>query len=257
MTCWIKLLSSLFSVFGVIILIACNSSEQNFEHTEKHGQELLEAQLIEPPNCPVIIAAYVSKNKLNNDQVGLSFQIEENPNFDSVSGDACEGNIKNLWPDLKRHSKLIEEHSQNLRHIYGFLGRNLDYFPITKADVKRYVDEAATAARLKEKLNSYDRNSLEGGLKIAGDSRTFLYQTLQSYLDQEHKPIIENILVKTKTKMGRFQGEKLQFCYKSFNRCEYLVTRTKTSQNEEFDFEFFGVAFDWWGFERNNQENME
>jgi len=79
-------------------------------------------------------------------------------------------------------------------------------------------------------------------------------KALQEYLDQEHKPIIEAYLNEHGLKMGRYSGEKLQFCYKSFNRCsKYNEFNQSANLNDELDFEFFGAWSGGWKFEHDKQ----
>ena len=256
MTCWIRYLGILICCVGAIVLAACQNNEPSFQAPKTTTTQPVETSLPEPLNCPIIIEAYESKNKRDGDKVWLSFQLKENSKFNSALGDACEGDMKNLWQDLKRFDHQIEKYRHNMQYIHGLFGYNLNYFPVTKAEIKSYFDEAADTVHLKEKLNKHDRSTLEGGMKIQRASRDFFMKTLQAYLDQEHKPIVEKTLINHDVTMSDFMAEKLKFCYKSFNRCEYIATDT-TKVDDEIDFEFIGVWLGWWTFEQDKQDKQE
>ena len=256
MTCWIKHLGIFIYITWIVTLSACQNNEPSLEALETPAGQPLETSLPETLNCPIIIEPYESKNKRDGDKVWLSFQLKENSKYDSTLGDACEGDMKNLWQDLKRFEHQIEKRRPNIKYIHGLLGYNLDYFPVTKTEIKSYFDKAADTVGLKEKLNKHDRSTLEGGMEIQRASRDFFMKTLQAYIDQEHKQIVEKTLINQDIKMSNFMAEKLRFCYKSFNRCEYIGADT-TKTDDEIDFEFIGVGFGWWAFERDKEDKSE
>lgn len=254
MICWVKHFGTLIYVAGAMGITACQDNGPSIEASDTSTKQSTEIPLAEPINCRAILEAKTFESKRHGDQLRLMFFIQRNTNFNEALGDACEGDMKNLWQDFKRFSPLIEEHAQNLSHISGPLGYNLDYFPVTRAEIKRYVDEAATETLLAEKLALYDRSTLEGGMEIQRASRKFLMKTLQTYLEQAHKPIIESALTNN-ISLDEYGGEKLQYCNNSFNRCEYLPPN-KTIKNQ-FNFEFIGVGIDGWTFKQDTDNKSE
>jgi len=252
MTCWIKYLSILTLGFSIIGISACQNNQRTKEVINDTPLEVNKESLAEPLNCPAIFETATHANRSKPDQIWLSFQIKQNANYKEELGDACKGDMKILWQDIKRFEPLIEEHSPHIRYISGLLGNNLKYFPVTEKQIKYFIDNEAIQKSLSSKLKLHDRSTLEGGLKIQEASRSFLTQALQDYLNQEHKPILESYLKDYNLKIGPFLGEKYQFCYKSYNRCEYLVEDSPPEYNN-LDFEFIGVALGWWEFENINQ----
>ena len=255
MICWIRHFRFYFLIVSLACLIACHDTNKINEAPKTEPFETPDKLVSKPLNCPAILTAHRYK-KWKTGQVWLRFQIEQNKNYEPNLGDACHGDMKNLWQDIKYFEELIEEYNPKLSHISRLFGQNLDYFPATKEQVKHFVDKKAADVSLTSQLKSHDRSTQEGGMEIQRASRRFLMQTLQEYFNQEHKPIIDTYLNEHSLKMGHYSGEKLQFCYKSFNRCEYLFTKP-ISQNENLDFEFIGMGFDWWQFEHDKPEKTD
>ena len=254
MICWIRHLRTIGLLLCSYGLYACYGNESSLENTKTSTPKTVNNPVLQPLNCPAILTTR-TYNKWKTDQVWLSFIIEQNKNYKPNLGDACNGDMKNLWQDLKRFNPLIEKHDPKISHISGLFGQNLNHFPATKEQVKHFVDKKAADVSLTSHLKSHDRSTLEGGLKIQRASRQFLMKTLQEYLDQEHKTIIEAYLNKHSLKMGHHSTEKLQFCYKNFNRCsKYIKFNQSVDLNNEFDFEFFGAWGDWWNFEHDKQK---
>ena len=253
MICWIRH----FRVYFLIVALGCLNACDDISHVDKGPKTIplpTSDELVSKPlNCPAILTARTYK-KWKTDQVWLRFQIEHNKNYEPNLGDACRGDIKNLWRDLNRFDPIIEEYTPKLAHISGMFEPNLNRFPVTTKKLKNFVNNRATEISFTESLKTYNRSTLEGGLEIQRASRQFLMKALQEYLDQEHKPIIEAYLNEHGLKMGRYSGEKLQFCYKSFNRCsKYVEFNQSANLNDELDFEFFGAWSGGWKFEHDKQ----
>lgn len=252
MICWIRPLRTFFALLCFVCFNACHS---DVKESTPNTPKTIDNHSTKPLNCPVTLSANTHK-KWQSDQAWLSFIIIENDSFDVSLGDDCDGDMKNLWQDIKRFEKLIEKHNPKLSQISGLFGQNLFHFPATKEQIKRFVDKKAANVSLTFKLKSYDRSTPAGGMEIQHASRQFLMQTLQEYINQEHKPIIDTYLNEHGLKMGGYSGEKLQYCYKSFNRCEYLFTEP-IAQDKNIDFEFIGSGFDGWEFDHDKQENTD
>ena len=165
--------------------------------------------------------------------------------------------MKNLWQDMKRFESKIEKHYPNIDHITGLFTYNSDYFPTTKEQIKRFIADKADEVTLKAKLSLHDRSTLNGALEIKRLSTEFIIESVQEYLDQEHKPMIENTLAEKNIKMGSYSAEKLGYCYRFLRRCGDLPINKNTTENDEPDFMFIGVTFDWWKFEHGNHEKTD
>lgn len=249
-----------FGITTVLIgLISCgNNAEMNeFIPEDEVKAEGLHSNIIKdvssdlaPLNCPVIfkIDEINQKNK-----VTLRIAIRKNKDFNPKLNDECEGDLKNLWKDLKRIKFQLDGADVDVFYISNILNHSLDYFPFTKNEIKVFINNQASQSNLKNKLSKYNPKELNSSLNIQRDIRLFMPQAIQSYLDEHHKIILEEVLENHVFNGQNYSAGKYQYCYDSFNRCEYLGNLENYDKDPSLDFEFFGVGADWWGFmPRNN-----
>lgn len=239
------------------ILTACtpsNSSaplpdtESTFE-TSTPGTSLLN-----PPNCPFMIEArsfkYETKRaereKLSLDPY-LSFELVYNPNFKPDERDDCAGDLKNLWPDLLRFETEIAAHWPNIREIDG-LGQGLKFSPETFNETKRFIDQAATAANVREQVDAIDRSTLEGGLSVNKILIGLVRDSERRYWMEEQGAIIEAVLSKYSVKVTSYAAEKTSYCYHPYSICRsYYVPDAQTAK-DQYELEYLGSPLGWLGF---------
>ena len=159
--------SYVFSVsmlsLGVLLLSGCGKTEQASESTSdlriSEVVESVDAPIVSTPksetsrpplNCPVMITALSIPPDRYNPR-NLIFILKENLDFDPEQEDACQGDIKNLWPDMLRFNTEIEAHLPNIKHIGG-ITQSLPNFPVTEAGLKTHIDEAAKTENLSDRL---------------------------------------------------------------------------------------------------------
>jgi len=201
-----------------------------------------------PFNCPMMLVAHSNFSARENLRY-LSFSLQENPNFDSATRDACEGDIKNLWPDLIRFDAQIEAHMPN---IYGIqdVDRSLKYFQKTEREFKRFIDDAANDAGLHETLDALDRSTLEGGMEIDQTILRLIRKNEQVYFAREHTPIIESTLSKHGLKMRPYETEKMGYCYYPYNICRAPNYDEPKAGQTDYKLERLSPGFSWYQFEK-------
>ncbi len=240
----------------VLALAGCNNAPlpDVENHTRKHVPET-EAQMtpdieaLPPPlNCPIMLAASSGISR-HNGKHQLNFFLVENSSFQSELGDVCEGDLKKLWPDLKRFDGVLKTHSQSAQHIVG-ISNNLRFFPETERALKVFIDQAATEVFLHDKLDKIDRSTLEGGMKVDHEILGLMRVKEWDYFKLEHAPVIEAVLSKYDLKMGRYGTEKLTYCYRPYDICRGYVPYRH--EKNEFKLERVGAPFDWYSFQQPN-----
>lgn len=203
-----------------------------------------------PLNCPIMLVAHSNFSARENLRY-LSFSLQENPNFDFAAVDVCEGDIKNLWPDLLRFDAQIEAHVPNIYGIHD-VDRSLKYFPNTEREFKRFIDDAASDAGLHEALDVMDRASLEGGMDIDHTILRLIRKNEQVYFAREHTPIIEATLSKYDLKMKPYETEKMGYCYHPYDMCRAPNNDEPKAGQADYKLERLSPGFSWYQFERPN-----
>lgn len=178
----------------------------------------------------------------------LTFSFQENPEFDPLGEDDCEGDLKNLWPDLTRFDAEIEAYMPNIRGISG-TERVLKNFPQTERALKLFIDDAATDAKLHDTIGALDRTTLEGGMQINRTILTLITENQKAYFAQEHTPIIESVLSKYDLKMRPYATEKLKYCYHPRKKCRGPGYSRNALKNAELKLERLGAGISWYQFE--------
>lgn len=238
---------------GVAIsLTACNPSNSrapmpntaSISETSKP-----EVHFLNPLNCPIMIEARSFKYeavRAERENLSLnpylSFWLVRNPNFKRDEGDACEGDLKNLWPDLLRFETEIVAHWPNIRGMNG-LGYGLKFFPETFNETKRFIDQAATVANVREQVDSIDRSTLEGGLSVNNILIRLVRDNERRYWMEEQGAIIEDVLSGYSLKVATYGAEKTSYCYHPYSICRsYYRPDTETSR-DQYDLEYLGSPF--------------
>jgi len=171
-----------------------------------------------PPNCPVILATQHVPVGRWRENPSLNIWLTPNGNYDSILGDACKGDLKNLWPDLLRFENEIESYKPYINGING-IATLIEAFPQTINDVKDHVNSFATEYGLNEKMDQIDRSTAHGKNSVKRELRGFLNKSVSDYWLNEHGPIIENLLSEHDVKLRHYSHEKSKFCYDRFEYC--------------------------------------
>ena len=201
----------------------------------------------DPLNCPVMLVAH-SNFRTRDSKQYLSFTIQENPDYDLQSGDACQGDIKNLWSDLNRFDAQIEAQMLNINGIHD-VDRALKYFPVTERAFKLFIDDAAHEAELHDRLEAIDRSTLEGGMEVDHTIIWFIIKNEQDYFAREHTPIIEATLSKYSLKMRPYETEKMGYCYYPYDICRAPNYDEPKAGQTDFKLERLSPGFSWYQFE--------
>ena len=229
-------------------LTACNFSSDAERATESEIKASTEAAKIEvfeassletetaetdlPLNCPVMLSAHHVEVGRFIKHPSLRFHIIKNKDYDSSLGDACEGDIKNLWPDLLRFEREIEAYAPYIRNIGG-ISLNIEHFPQTMKAVKDHVNNSAVKYKLDEELDQFDRSTALGKNQAEGKILLFLRDSVDIYWINEHGPIIEGLLSEYGLKLSSFSQEKPKLCYDRYKLC--ICYEWKVS-DASFDF---------------------
>ena len=203
-----------------------------------------------PLNCPVMIAAH-SNFRMRETKQYLSFSLQANPDFNPQTQDVCQGDIKNLWPDLKRFGAQIEAHMPYIDGIQG-VDRALKSFPTTEHALKIFIDDAANDAGLHDTLDVFDRSTLEGGMKVDHTIIRFILKNQEAYFAREHTPIIDSVLSNYDLKMQPYQTEKLGYCYHPYEICRSYNHDAKKAEDTHLKLERLTSGFSWYQFEPPN-----
>ncbi|WP_189586950.1 hypothetical protein [Litorimonas cladophorae] len=197
----------------------------------------------EPLNCPQMLSAQSFHDRWRERQV-LRFWIGENTGFDPNKEDVCEGDLKNIWSDLGRFNDAIETH---MPHIKG-VSYSLRDFPETDRALRIFIDEAATASSLHQKLDVMDRSTLEGGMNIDHTILRFIFEQQEAYFEQEHMPIIRAAMPGYDLGLKYYDAEKLGYCYHPYEICRgYFGPNFKRTESA-FKLERLGAPLDSIGF---------
>ena len=170
-----------------------------------------------PMNCPMMIVA-MSTVSDKDGETHLRLGLKDNPDFDLNQKNACEGDIKNLWPDLGRFEDEIESHLPNVR---GWFNAHIimDNFPKTQQELKSFIDDASKVQGLPNKLEVIDRSTLEGGLEYNGKILDLIIQQDRLYWQAVHSPVVNAELSKISKVKFSSGAEKHAFCYHPHHTC--------------------------------------
>lgn len=183
----------------------------------------------------------------------LTLHLFKNPDYDESLGDACKGDLKNLWPDLRRFETELQTDAPHIYKIW-LIGRNIKYFPITAAEAKNHVNASATEYGLDNKLDQFDRSTELGRNKVKSELFKFLSRSQNNYWLNEHGPIIEGLLSDYNLKLEGYYQEKPKFCYDLYElcycwgfelhdgskqTCEDAPSKNRKDLKTPFDFEYF------------------
>ncbi len=209
-----------------------------------------------PLNCPIMIAAYShSYDKASADILNLSyepylsFKFQENPNFNAKKGDECNGDLKNLWPDLTRFDDEIETFMPNIKG--GFNSEIiLHNFPKTEHQLKNFIDQASKRQGLPQILDNIDRSTLEGGLDYNRKILNLIREQEKNYWQTVQTPVLSAILSKYGKIQFRPSSEKHAYCYHPHDLCRgYLRVRgtverpeSQIGNDSEYDLEYLWAA---------------
>jgi hypothetical protein len=193
----------------------------------------------DPLNCPQMLLAQSFHDRWRETQV-LRFWIGGNPAFDPNKEDACEGDLKNIWSDLGRFNDAIETHMPHIRGV----SYSLRDFPETDRALRIFIDEAATAASLHEKLDAMDRSTLEGGMDIDHTILRHIFEQQEAYFKQEHMPIIRAAMSQPDLVFEYYDSEKLSYCYHPYKICRGLDYNFYKSDDSTFQLERLGAPRD-------------
>ena len=258
-----------FACFSAILL-GCSEPQAEFPLAERELQSVdsqspdvelksLSKKALRPPmNCPIVITA-VSDFSEQRGRPYLHLSLDKNANFDNQKIDSCNGDIKNLWPDLSRFEAEIESHAP---YVEGWFNTSviMRHFPKTERELKRFIDDASKAKSLPEKLNNIDRSNLEGGLAYHNQIRSLIRQHELVYWDRFHAPILRAKLSKFGRSRFHVGNEKLAYCYHPHTYCRgygrldgknLVAPQSYIGVESEFDLEYLWSAIGSYGFEMN------
>lgn len=201
-----------------------------------------------PLNCPIMVsgkeityeADRIKSKTLSPDPYWFIF-LAENPNFDPELGDACQGDMKKIWPDLLRFEMEISEYWPNVRGVGGIH----KYFPATLDETKQYIDQAAKVEKINEQIGSIDRSTLEGGLAVHSILIKFVREKERNYWIEEQGTIIESILSDYKVKVITYEAEKTSYCYHPYSICRSYYSPDIETSKDDYILEYLGSPFKW------------
>ena len=217
-----------------------------------------------PLNCPAMITAKSDYSK-RDDQKYLFFSISHNPDFDIDLGDACRGDVKNLWHDFLRFEAEIESHLPNVK---GWFNATIIFknFPKTESELKHFIDQASKNQGLPHQLDNIDRSTLEGGLEYQNKILGLIIEQERIYWQAVHTPVMDTTLSKYGTVHLKVGSEKHAYCYHPHETCRgyYRYDDRKEERPEshigvksEFDLEYLWAGIGSYGFDLIEFKNSE
>jgi len=244
-----RIFRGLVALFGLVVLGCAPAKDKPPKGIEPSSDSLdTAANQTQIRNCPVMLTPMVSLPRDNDARSWLSFSLKGNPDFNPDKDDACKGDMKNLWADLRQFERELETHAPFVRSI-AHIASYVNHFPVTETELKDQINQAAIDEELHEALLKHDRTTLEGGIRIQNEIARFVRQSAENYWMTEHAPIIETILSDHRLKLANFSMEKISYCYPRFDRCGYVRPGQETPPNPAYEFEYRG-AFGGFGFQR-------
>jgi len=173
-----------------------------------------------------------------------SFTVSENPDYDPALGDACKGNLANLWQDLEQYDAM------GIRaNGFTMLTRKLDLFPETQRELVLFIDDVAKTNRGKINPQQYNRKVLADVLNLRREYLNLIRNETPKYFSNVHAPIINGYLAKHNLKLREYlTGEKLSFCYVPWDNCVTYFPPNKnltTSLGRDLDVLYI-ASWDWW-----------
>lgn len=201
-----------------------------------------------PLNCPVMVSGkeitygpnQIKSKNLSPDPYWFIY-LDENPSFDPQLGNACQGDMKKIWPDLLRFEIEISKYWPNVRGVGGMH----KYFPATLKEAKQYIDEAAKVEKISEQIDSIDRSTLEGGLAAHNILLKFVREKERDYWVEEQGAIIENLLSDYKVKVITYEAEKTSYCYHPYSICRGYYSSDVETSKDDYILEYLGSPFKW------------
>lgn len=179
-------------------------------------------------NCRAMLTLH--EPELRSGEYIIWVYIKENPDFNATLGDACEGDLRNLWPDLKRYdAELKTEKPYKLR--FHNVAVNLDLFPKTHLEIAEYIDDAAKQNADWIRPKSYNRAKLEDALALRKIYLNLIRTETHNYFATQHAPILNDILAEYHLGMGQYNaGEKFGFCNVPLNNCNHFLLTDKDKE---------------------------
>ncbi len=193
----------------------------------------------DPLNCPQVLTAQSFHDRWRETQV-LRFWVGDNPAFDQSEEDACKGDLKKIWSDLGRFQDAVQAHMPQIRSV----SYSLRDFPETDRALRVFIDEAATASSLREKLDAMDRSTLEGGMNVDHTILRFIFEQQEAYFKKEHMPIIRAAMSQPDLVFEYYDSEKLSYCYHPYKICRGLDYKFYKSDDSTFQLERLGAPRD-------------
>jgi len=256
------------SAFCACLLAGCSAPDARVSEPV-NVEAVAETQTVQntavkaPLNCPVMITVKSDYSK-RDDREYLFFSISYNPDYDIDLGDACRGDVKNLWPDMLRFEAEIESHLPNVKGRFNSASI-LGNFSKTENELKRFIDQASKRQGLPQLLDNIDRSTLEGGLDYNRKILGLIREQEKNYWQTVHTPALRAIFSKYGTVNLRIGSEKQAYCYHPHDLCRgYLQVRETVERPEsqigndsDYDLEylwaFASYHFDF--VEIDNSEN--
>lgn len=199
-----------------------------------------------PINCPLMFSAQ-SHNRDSDEEKYLILQLVENPTFNPDKGDACEGNMKNIWTDLTRLEKEIESHSGNIKHFHS-ISFNIAFFPETSREIQTYFDKSPEKKKLFGELDKLKGRNLFNNEEFDRRIRYLIIDVEEKYWMEIHAPIIEKVLYKYDLKIDGYDSEKHFYCAPRYDLCNSDGGYKGWFKDESLNFQYSGPAFDWLSF---------
>jgi len=225
-------------------LNGCTEPASKIEIVADENKEAIErlqtTETLKPLNCPVILDVIQKEKGRFRDHSWVNISFIKNPDFDASLGDACQGDMKNIWQDLKR----FDVNSQYYRvHLNA-----VEFFPKTAKNVKNFIDATTIEYRLDYKLDQIDRTTALGRNQVKGAMGAFYGFAHRSYWLTEHAYIIDGLLSESDLHVKFWSSEKPSYCYARYERCIcYTERETCKKPREErerisgqsYNFEYF------------------
>jgi len=248
-------IKSLMSLYCVVTLSisGCTEPASTIESGEAEIKEVTEqtqtaTETLKPLNCPVILNVTHKDKDRYTEHPWVKISFIDNPNFDASLGDACKGDMKNVWKDLKR----FDVNAQTYRVQLGFYGNPdiIKLFPKTANDVKNFINETTQDYRLDYKLDQIDRSTALGKNQIRVEMSKYYQYSHRSYWLTEHAYIINNILSEADLNVKFWSSEKPSYCYDRYEMCscytQFELCKLPENEREKisgqsYDFEHFPV----------------
>lgn len=199
---------------------------------------------LNPINCKGMLN--LEEPNLKSGKKRLVITIQDNPNFNAILGDVCDGDLRKLWPDLIRFDSELKS-DEPFELWFTYMTPKLNLFPKTNIEIAEYIDDAAKRKTDDIKPETYDRTKLEDALGLRRKYLEVIWEETPKYFSANHAPILNTALAPYNLEMKSYSaGEKLNFCYVPWDNCvDFIPANTDLLTDRDWTVLYAGSWDNW------------